>query len=186
MAPPPQDIELNPFGTYKIKEESLTHGSSYSMREPNYEESKEPRMERIINSFRRDPNSKFFPSRDLDDIGPLESVRRHNNGSPFYDLRRAALATANSNGLSRKLKGRHLQMIAIGGSIGAHTFYRRSHVVVKLLNQSTTIPLLSLLTPLQAPACSWHLVRRLPREVLRLCSLPFPSSVLCCIAHVRR
>lgn len=135
MAPPPQDIELNPFGTYKIKEESLTHGSSYSMREPNYEESKEPRMERIINSFRRDPNSKFFPSRDLDDIGPLESVRRHNNGSPFYDLRRAALATANSNGLSRKLKGRHLQMIAIGGSIGAHAFYRRSQVVVKSLNQ---------------------------------------------------
>ncbi|GFP58023.1 general amino-acid permease GAP2 [Trichoderma asperellum] len=122
MAPPPQDIELNPFGTYKIKEESLTHGSSYSMREPNYEEHKEPRMERIINSFRRDPNSKFFPSRDLDDIGPLESVRRHNNGSPFYDLRRAALATANSNGLSRKLKGRHLQMIAIGGSIGTGLF----------------------------------------------------------------
>ncbi|EHK49927.1 hypothetical protein TRIATDRAFT_83082 [Trichoderma atroviride IMI 206040] len=121
MAPPP-DIELNPFGNYKIKEESLTHGSSYSMREPNYEETKEPRIDRIINSFRRDPNSKFFPSRDLDDIGPLESVRRHNNGSPFYDLRRAALATANSNGLSRKLKGRHLQMIAIGGSIGTGLF----------------------------------------------------------------
>ncbi|UKZ79614.1 hypothetical protein TrVFT333_007372 [Trichoderma virens FT-333] len=120
---PPRDIELNPFGNYKIKEESLTHGSSYSMREPNYEDDvKEPRMDRFINSFKRDPNSKFFPSRDLDDIGPLESVRRHNNGSPFYDLRRAALATAHSNGLSRKLKGRHLQMIAIGGSIGTGLF----------------------------------------------------------------
>ncbi|KAL7786193.1 amino acid permease domain-containing protein [Trichoderma ceciliae] len=123
---PPRDIELNPFGTYKIKEESLTHGSSYSMREPNYEDSKEPRMDRFINSFRRDPNSKFFPSRDLDDIGPLESVRRHNTGSPFYDLRRAALATAHSNGLSRKLKGRHLQMIAIGGSIGAQAPFQSS------------------------------------------------------------
>lgn len=34
-----------------------------------------------------------------------------------YDVRRAAMQTANT-ALIRQLKGRHLQMIAIGGSIG--------------------------------------------------------------------
>lgn len=34
-----------------------------------------------------------------------------------YDVRRAAVQTANTS-LVRRLKGRHLQMIAIGGSIG--------------------------------------------------------------------
>ena len=38
----------------------------------------------------------------------------------FYDLRAANARTANS-GLARDLKGRHLQMIAIGGSIGTHS-----------------------------------------------------------------
>ncbi|KAI0478724.1 amino acid permease [Xylariaceae sp. FL0804] len=38
-----------------------------------------------------------------------------------YDLRLAALQTAQSH-LARKLKGRHLQMIAIGGSIGTGLF----------------------------------------------------------------
>ncbi|CAK7234190.1 histidine permease [Sporothrix curviconia] len=48
---------------------------------------------------------------------------RHGAGhiSHFYDLRSANLATAHS-GLSRELKGRHLQMIAIGGSIGTGLF----------------------------------------------------------------
>ena len=44
---------------------------------------------------------------------PTREIRGH----PYYDLRSANLATAHS-GLSRELKGRHLQMIAIGGSIG--------------------------------------------------------------------
>jgi amino acid transporter len=38
-------------------------------------------------------------------------------GDRFYDVRAANARTANS-GLARDLKGRHLQMIAIGGSIG--------------------------------------------------------------------
>lgn len=36
-----------------------------------------------------------------------------------YDVRRAAMQTANT-ALCRQLKGRHLQMIAIGGSIGQY------------------------------------------------------------------
>ncbi|OAA59069.1 amino acid permease [Niveomyces insectorum RCEF 264] len=42
-------------------------------------------------------------------------------GGHYFDMRSANLATANS-GLSRELKGRHLQMIAIGGSIGTGLF----------------------------------------------------------------
>ncbi|KND89427.1 General amino-acid permease GAP1 [Tolypocladium ophioglossoides CBS 100239] len=42
-------------------------------------------------------------------------------GDRFYDLRAANARTANS-ALARDLKGRHLQMIAIGGSIGTGLF----------------------------------------------------------------
>ncbi len=65
--------------------------------------------QRVIDSFRRDPGA---------------SVTRHTSvGSEDhkYDLESAAQATALSP-LLRKLKGRHLQMIAIGGSIGTGLF----------------------------------------------------------------
>jgi len=47
-------------------------------------------------------------------------TRAHRSGH-YFDLQGANFATANS-GLSRELKGRHLQMIAIGGSIGTGLF----------------------------------------------------------------
>lgn len=43
-----------------------------------------------------------------------------------YDVRRAAVQTANTS-LVRRLKGRHLQMIAIGGSIGECLDNEREH-----------------------------------------------------------
>jgi len=61
---------------------------------------------RIIDSFKRDPNARASIK------VPVEV------GGKKYDVETAAAATAQS-GLARKLKGRHLQMIAIGGSIGA-------------------------------------------------------------------
>ena len=76
--------------------------------QPIYDDRVEPRASvprRVINSFRRDPNSRVTPS------GVIGA-----NGIVF-DPEAAAKAVADSP-LARKLKGRHLQMIAIGGSIG--------------------------------------------------------------------
>ena len=115
---PHRDIELNTLNALKFKEDSLAQGSTYSMREPDYDESvptKKP-LEHFLDSFKRDPHSSFFPS---DHLGQLEDgvPGREHDGAHYYDLRLAVLESANA-GLARKLKGRHLQMIAIGGSIG--------------------------------------------------------------------
>jgi len=64
---------------------------------------KAPWTTRFVDSFRRDPNAEI--------INPAGDSHGR------FDHRAAAEATANS-GLKHKLKKRHLQMIAIGGSIG--------------------------------------------------------------------
>lgn len=82
--------------------------ASGSIREPNYEETTivhQPYYRRVIESFKRDPRLKITPN------GVIGA-----NGHVFHS-EAAAQNTANSP-LARKLKGRHLQMIAIGGSIG--------------------------------------------------------------------
>ena len=62
-------------------------------------------FERTIDGFRRDP-SRLITGKGV--VGADGKV---------FDVEAANQATADT-GLSRKLKGRHLQMIAIGGSIG--------------------------------------------------------------------
>jgi amino acid transporter len=62
---------------------------------------------RVFDGFRRDPALLAYNK-------PLEMVNRKGKR---YDARAAAANTANSH-LARRLKNRHLQMIAIGGSIG--------------------------------------------------------------------
>ena len=65
--------------------------------------------QRVIDSFRRDPDASLIRHTS---VGGEEHK---------YDMERAAEATALSP-LLRRLKGRHLQMIAIGGSIGTGLF----------------------------------------------------------------
>lgn len=65
---------------------------------------------RIWDSFKRDPNAQTAQTTPEGSVGA---------DGRSYDVEGAALATANSP-LARKLKGRHLQMIAIGGSIGRY------------------------------------------------------------------
>jgi yeast amino acid transporter len=68
-----------------------------------------PWKARVVDSFRRDPHASL--------------IRHTSVGSEDhkYDMESAAQATALSP-LLRRLKGRHLQMIAIGGSIGTGLF----------------------------------------------------------------
>ncbi|KAI9827442.1 MAG: glyceraldehyde-3-phosphate dehydrogenase 1 [Thelocarpon impressellum] len=63
----------------------------------------------VVDSFKRDPNARVVP----------QGFMRADDGP--WDLEDAYEATARSP-LARSLKGRHLQMIAIGGAIGAGLF----------------------------------------------------------------
>lgn len=78
---------------------------SGSAQEPNYGDDKSMQQgysRRLWDSFKRDPNLRAIPP------GAINGV---------FDPHAAAQGTAESP-LARRLKGRHLQMIAIGGSIG--------------------------------------------------------------------
>lgn len=86
-------------------------------------------MGNLIDSFRRYDHDDFaFNVTDADADGDLSiemdrprSTIRDHQGERYYDLRTATTKSASSL-LARELKGRHLQMIAISGSIGTGLF----------------------------------------------------------------
>lgn len=106
------DIEMDSVGPTDMK--SLGQGSSFTVRERPATASRVPStafqatLHDIFDSFRRDSNGY---------VNAVPSSSHSNGGSRYYDLKSANARTANTS-LSRDLKGRHLQMIAIGGSIG--------------------------------------------------------------------
>lgn len=70
------------------------------------------------------PEKKSVPARVRDSFRRVPGVYYSTAGASEneFDMVAATAATACSR-LQRKLKARHLQMIAIGGSIGGHTLY---------------------------------------------------------------
>lgn len=127
-----RDVERADF---RPKQGSWTQGSALSMGGVSAYSYSGPgqqrRLRRWLDSFRRDPGRRVTPAsvmnaaedrsrasmqRRSDDVPPLERAR----SSHYFDLHAANVNTANTL-LSRELKGRHLQMIAIGGSIGRYS-----------------------------------------------------------------
>jgi amino acid transporter len=86
-------------------EKNLKTGASESPASPDNEGPKGPWTSRVIDSFKRDPNASITKAE------VTAASRGH------FDHKTAAENTANS-GLVQKLQSRHMQMIAIGGSIG--------------------------------------------------------------------
>jgi hypothetical protein len=190
-----RDVEMADF---RPKEDSVAQGSVLSMpRGSAYSYANDPRhahpVRRWLDSFRRDPNVHVTPpsvmhtaedrrrasmattrrSDDLSSRGARES--RRPGGIHYFDLHAANVGTANSL-LSRELKGRHLQMIAIGGSIGTWSMF---HVPCSILQSPTNT-----VNP-QAPGCSWRLERRSTPAAQPLCWWHTSLWAACCTAPSR-
>lgn len=106
-----QDIHkpsISVISTTNVSLSPFSGNSTYSKLEGNMDDVKRPLSARVIDSFRRDPNASLTR-------GSISTRRRS------FDAEAAIHATS-STGLVRRLKGRHLQMIAIGGSIGTGLF----------------------------------------------------------------
>jgi amino acid transporter len=104
------------------KEDSFAQGSVFTMRQDTFssQNPQQSALRRWVDSFRRDPGPHVTLTSASDAVGPPERGRsrtRERSGIHSFDLHAANVGTANTL-LSRELKGRHLQMIAIGGSIG--------------------------------------------------------------------
>ncbi|KAI1180536.1 putative amino acid permease [Nemania sp. FL0916] len=144
-----RDIEMSMF---PIKEDMMLSpavaASRYNTRDPLYPHNhhdpddgwdwagRRSAFNDFVDGFRRDPTQRITPKDPLTEIHAAEAAQLYRpiftrggggggngggNGGGSYDLRLATLQTAQSH-LARKLKGRHLQMIAIGGSIGTGLF----------------------------------------------------------------
>ncbi|KXX74929.1 General amino-acid permease GAP1 [Madurella mycetomatis] len=137
--PPSRDVEM---ATFSLKGDSRERGSFMSMQGGSAypydnERSHTRPLQRWLDSFRRDPGRHITPASVIhtaDDRNRASVIRRSDelpsldhvltqvsHDWHYFDLHAANVGTANTM-LSRELKGRHLQMIAIGGSIGTGLF----------------------------------------------------------------
>lgn len=107
----PSAVSANSATNISITPFSGNSAFSFKL-EDDMDEVKRPLSARLIDSFRRDPNASVTRG----SIAGLAQVPRRS-----FDAEAAAAATAGSP-LLRRLKSRHLQMIAIGGSIGTGLF----------------------------------------------------------------
>lgn len=79
--------------------------------------------QRVMDSFKRAPGARLADQKGyrvqdrMPDVEQDRERERERERERYYDVDAANARTA-ATGLSRELKGRHLQMIAIGGSIG--------------------------------------------------------------------
>lgn len=126
MAAEEREVPLNHILSFKEDIHSLANGESYSMvmREPVYEMPRpQGALRNWLETFRRDSHARMTPDHAF--IGrhsmSAESLpgggAREYQGRNYYDIQAANYRTAHPL-LAKELKGRHLQMIAIGGSIG--------------------------------------------------------------------
>ncbi|KUJ22364.1 general amino-acid permease-like protein GAP1 [Mollisia scopiformis] len=111
-----QNNDLEKASVYSTTKSNTTtlpaYNTNHSGEFSSYAETTEfsgPFFHRVLESFQRAPGT-------LDPDGKLDT----GHGRTF-DPSLAAMATANTK-MARRLKGRHLQMIAIGGSIGTGLF----------------------------------------------------------------
>jgi amino acid transporter len=127
-------------------------------------------LRRWLDSFRRDPGLHVTPASAINAVDrrssreqqpPQQQQQQQQQWRPYFDMHAANVNTANTL-LSRELKSRHLQMIAIGGSIGRqcpsqsgleHVYKRVGH----LARSSNTG--LTEMHYFKAPAYSWRLAR---------------------------
>ncbi|KAL4908130.1 hypothetical protein BDW74DRAFT_146900 [Aspergillus multicolor] len=103
---------------YKDSLKAEAERSTSADSDPAYGESTSRRASlghRVIESFQRDPNAHVTAFASFSD-------------GKAYDIENAAEKAANSP-LQRSLRGRHLQMIAIGGSIGTGLFVSSGRVL---------------------------------------------------------
>lgn len=125
--PPDLDLELNQILNFKedlhhsiangetvdmmLNDGSMRESLSYRTRTSDLRRAVDKsKLRRWVDSFHRDPKGRMTPKNAFVGGGP---------GRNYFDLRAANYRTAHPL-LAKELKGRHLQMIAIGGSIGEY------------------------------------------------------------------
>lgn len=173
------------MATFGLKGDSRERGSFMSMQGGSAypydnERSRTRPLRRWLDSFRRDPGRHITPAsvihtaegrnrasviRRSDELPHLDHVlTRESYDWHYFDLHAANVGTANTM-LSRELKGRHLQMIAIGGSIGMSCFHDSLRVFIlcpRWLDSPTTSRTLK--TPTNTYGDSRHWIIRSVRK----------------------